>query len=684
MRSIWIQATLLIIYLVLVFLISRILDLVLWYQHGISSTQIVDPLLLSVRQLKHLLENRGVSYAGYVEKKELAELVEASDKSARERLTAPSPPSHFTGGPHFYEEVEDTKDSVWLVQVVPTGGPHVEPLLDDYSWHIVCSQVAPFAIRTGVFDCRLDRRLCSSKGWHHPLLLLALPKGTRAKDRVILKTFTSTRPQSIVEWVRDQLSIRVKNIHDIDELNRDWLQDESAGNNATSASSSGSSSDVKVLLLTHLLHPPLFLAALSIKFTGRIKFGMFSLKKEDSEAVRKKLKLLDHQIPSYLIVTPERKVVYGQRRFEHFNFASMNLFLRAVQPEMNDVFLCSLVLVNMLVSLQIFQVSFRFWWKCVARCLWTAVSYNFWLFSVWLLILATYRFSLVSFLADKGLILVRYMSLTEIGSMLRADWQILTQHPYMLFFTFFVYGFMATWLLWQHCHDETEIERESNHPWWEVLPVDSYWINCLFRPMVTLTRPLLPSELELDESIEMLIDRLAVPNFWLQPVIPNDYVKDLPVWKFRGWDNSALKINGKHINKTDNSPEVVERMMDGEDPYEMPCQNCAVHCCGCASERVKYRHLESSHSRNMKGSLSYSEESGDETSNLPAGMLPTTECAVCLESYRWGTILCGLPCGHNYHQCCIMEWLGRDNHHCPVCRWPAYKSKHGLSHLHGE
>lgn len=153
------------------------------------------------------------------------------------------------------------------------------------------------------------------------------------------------------------MSIRVKNIHDIDELNRDWLQDESAGNNATSASSSGSSSDVKVLLLTHLLHPPLFLAALSIKFTGRIKFGMFSLKKEDSEAVRKKLKLLDHQIPSYLIVTPERKVVYGQRRFEHFNFASMNLFLRAVQPEMNDVFLCSLVLVNMLVSLQIFQVK---------------------------------------------------------------------------------------------------------------------------------------------------------------------------------------------------------------------------------------------------------------------------------------------------------------------------------------
>ena len=163
--------------------------------------------------------------------------------------------------------------------------------------------------------------------------------------------------QSIVEWVRDQLSIRVKNIQDIEELKQDWLQEKS-DENVTSASESASrSQDVKVLLLTHLLHPPLFLAALSIKFTGRIKFGMFSVKKEDSEAVKKKLKLLDHRIPSYIIVTPERKVIYGRKRFEHFNFGSMNLFLRAVHPEMNDVFLCSLVLVNMLVCLQIFQVS---------------------------------------------------------------------------------------------------------------------------------------------------------------------------------------------------------------------------------------------------------------------------------------------------------------------------------------
>ncbi|PSN35061.1 hypothetical protein C0J52_22838 [Blattella germanica] len=404
----------------------------------------------------------------------------------------------------------------------------------------------------------------------------------------------------------------------------------------------------------------------------------------------------------------------------------------------------------------------RLWWKHVARCLWTAVSYNFWHFSLWLLINATHRFFLISFLADKGLVLMRYISLTEIGSLVRSDWQILAQHPYIIFLSFFVYGFLATWFLQYHGNNETEIEAEPDRPWWEVLPVDSYWINCLFRPMATLTRPLPPSELELEEGIEMLIERLAVPNLWLQPVIPNEYIKDLPVWKFKGWDSSTTKKEEKYI-LTEGSPETLEKIMDGDDPYESICQCCINHNGGHGSERMKYRHNETTlgsrkkkHNyieliqckcmtskkkysatnrspiydscnrnlsrsanvgmdvacnlctnsltnvsstmvsnddsstsckcslENIKENISNSEESSDEAVYPPAGMLPATECAVCLETYNWGALLCGLPCGHNYHQFCIMVWLGRDNHHCPVCRWPAYKSKHGLSHLHRE
>jgi hypothetical protein len=171
-----------------------------------------------------------------------------------------------------------------------------------------------------------------------------------------------------VKWVHHYLSKYIKHVHDIDELDRHWLHDKSSVNHAASASSNANSENIKVLLLTDQNNPQLFLAALSIKFTGHIKFGMFYITKENSDAVRKKLNMPDLRIPSYVIITPERTVVYGRRPSEHFNFASMNLFLRTVHPEMYDVFLCCLLLVNMLVFLQIFQVcnAMTFGWKvCV-------------------------------------------------------------------------------------------------------------------------------------------------------------------------------------------------------------------------------------------------------------------------------------------------------------------------------
>ena len=68
----------------------------------------------------------------------------------------------------------------------------------------------------------------------------------------------------------------------------------------------------------------------------------------------------------------------------------------------------------------------------------------------------------------------------------------------------------------------------------------------------------------------------------------------------------------------------------------------------------------------------------------PPGIIPMTECAICLESYKFGVLLCGLPCGHAFHQHCIMGWLQRDNHCCPVCRWPPYKAKPCSLHAHIE
>lgn len=56
--------------------------------------------------------------------------------------------------------------------------------------------------------------------------------------------------------------------------------------------------------------------------------------------------------------------------------------------------------------------------------------------------------------------------------------------------------------------------------------------------------------------------------------------------------------------------------------------------------------------------------------------IASTECAICLDKYKVTVDVCGLPCGHHFHEACIMSWLERDNHHCPICRWPAYRNKH--------
>lgn len=90
-------------------------------------------------------------FLGQTSESEIAELEhhtempEASEKSS----------TRFTCGSHFYEEVEDKKDSIWLVQVISADGYSV---FSDAAWKELTSKIRKFDVRTGVFDCSLDRR----------------------------------------------------------------------------------------------------------------------------------------------------------------------------------------------------------------------------------------------------------------------------------------------------------------------------------------------------------------------------------------------------------------------------------------------------------------------------------------------------------------------------------------------
>ena len=77
----WWKLVLLTVYLAVLFILSRILEVVTHYQAGYLPSRLLDPVSLSVRRLKALLDQRGVSYTGVVERQELTELVHQSGMS---------------------------------------------------------------------------------------------------------------------------------------------------------------------------------------------------------------------------------------------------------------------------------------------------------------------------------------------------------------------------------------------------------------------------------------------------------------------------------------------------------------------------------------------------------------------------------------------------------------------------
>lgn len=68
----------LLLYFLALFVLARVFEAVAWYESGFLATQLVDPVALSFRKLRTILECRGLGYSGLPEKKDVRELVEKS------------------------------------------------------------------------------------------------------------------------------------------------------------------------------------------------------------------------------------------------------------------------------------------------------------------------------------------------------------------------------------------------------------------------------------------------------------------------------------------------------------------------------------------------------------------------------------------------------------------------------
>lgn len=308
------------------------------------------------------------------------------------------------------------------------------------------------------------------------------------------------------------------------------------------------------------------------------------------------------------------------------------------------------------------------WWWEIGRVIWTLVSYNFRALAVWLIIVSIVQWQLISILTEAGTALLRYFALTNIGALAISDYQGFWNAPSLFFSSFLVYSFITTKMLKKYCEPQRPQPSDSvsQTGWMERLQLDSFFLDSLFRrPMFVRRYSQTGSDdrimqMEMDEHMDSIVARLTLPNFWLQPAIPNEYVKDLPTWTFRSnreEEMDAIKNLMDGISEKCDSSEsefkvTSNRSNSSSCPYQYDCKlirnGKMNYCAKC---------LKSKQKDGMESAI-YS-----------------PECAICLEMYESGVMLCGLPCRHSFHKDCIVTWLERDNHHCPICRWPAYKYK---------
>ncbi|RMC14461.1 hypothetical protein DUI87_09557 [Hirundo rustica rustica] len=563
----WVKLCCLLLYFLALFVLARVFEAVAWYESGFLATQLVDPVALSFRKLRTILECRGLGYSGLPEKKDVRELVEKSgdlmegelysalkEEEASESVSS----TNFSGEMHFYELVEDTKDGIWLVQVIANDR---SPLVGKVHWQKMVKKVSRFGIRTGTFNCSSDPRYCKRRGWLKSTLIMSVPQTSTSKGKVMLKEYSGRKieVEHIFKWITAHAASRIKTIYNSEHLKEEWNRSDQYR--------------VKIYLFANLDQPPAFFSALSVKFTGRVEFIFVNVENWDNKSYMAEIGI--YKTPSYILRTPEG--------------------------------------------------------------------------------------------------IYRYSNTTTLASWVRADWMFYSSHPALFLSTYLGHGLLIDYFEKKRRRNNNTDEVNANNLEW-LSSLWDWYTSYLFHPIASFQH--FPFDSDWDEDPDLFLERLAFPDLWLHPLIPTDYIKNLPMWRFRclGTHSDEETLETFPDSESDSDSENKEVFSGDREVSEDDelgtfhgCsegeRRCGVEAHSCAS---CYCHREPCE----RGARSYS-SAGDlepDWSAWPSDMLHCTECVVCLENFAKGCLLMGLPCGHVFHQNCIVMWLAGGRHCCPVCR----------------
>ncbi|XP_049686993.1 E3 ubiquitin-protein ligase RNF103 isoform X2 [Accipiter gentilis] len=578
----WVKLCCLLLYFLALFVLARVFEAVAWYESGFLATQLVDPVALSFRKLRTILECRGLGHSGLPEKKDVRELVEKSgdlmegelysalkEEEASESVSS----TNFSGEMHFYELVEDTKDGIWLVQVIANDR---SPLVGKVHWEKMVKKVSRFGIRAGTFNCSSDPRYCRRRGWLKSTLIMSVPQTSTSKGKVMLKEYSGRKieVEHIFKWITAHAASRIKTIYNSEHLKEEWNKSDQYR--------------VKIYLFANLDQPPAFFSALSVKFTGRVEFIFVNVENWDNRSYMAEIGI--YKTPSYILRTPEG--------------------------------------------------------------------------------------------------IYRYSNTTTLASWVRADWMFYSSHPALFLSTYLGHGLLIDYFEKKRRRNNNTDEVNANNLEW-LSSLWDWYTSYLFHPIASFQH--FPFDSDWDEDPDLFLERLAFPDLWLHPLIPTDYIKNLPMWRFKCLgihsDEEMLETFQDSESDSDSeNKEVFSSEKEGSEDDELNMfhrhgegePQCGVETCSCANKYCPHEPYE--RKARSYGSYSTAGDMEPDWSAWPSEMLHCTECVVCLENFANDCLLMGLPCGHVFHQNCIVMWLAGGRHCCPVCRWASYKKKQPYTH----
>ena len=105
--------------------------------------------------------------------------------------------------------------------------------------------------------------------------------------------------------------------------------------------------------------------------------------------------------------------------------------------------------------------------------------------------------------------------------------------------------------------------------------------------------------------------------------------------------------------------------------FAAPCDSCRrvnllqrptafISCLGCGATVCA-----------AKAEPAFGQRSFTSLSRVPPGKIEASECAVCLSALGSGLVVVSLPCAHQFHEPCVVEWFsgGASQRACPLCRF---------------